>query len=128
MVFWSILCHIFASGINKFVNRSSSCLFIYSILKNLPSFQPFLEIGSLPTCLYSLDFLLYMTKTYTSNVIFTFNIVFSLDNYFLYAFFLKFKFSIIFELLILENNDYCLEILIIWEGIVEPRFWRWSFS
>lgn len=120
MVFLAILCHIFASGINKFVNRSSSCLFTYSILKNLPSFQPFPEIGSLPTCLYSLEFLLYMTKTYTTNVIFTFNIVFSLENYLLYAFFLTFKFSVIFELLILEKNDYCLEILIIWESIMEP--------
>lgn len=109
----AILCYVFAVCIGEFVNKYDSCLFIHGILKSISILQLFSQIMSQPVCFYNLKFWFYQTEKYVTNIIFTFNVVSSLDNHFIRVFLLTLGFGIIFELYILKNNWYQLRVIIV---------------
>ncbi len=66
----------------------------------------------------SLEFLLNVTETYSTNVTFTFGVVFGLGINLVCTFFLTLKFDVIFELFVLEDNGYQLGIFFVWESVI----------
>lgn len=102
IVDWAIPSYIFASDIDELINSGDSCPLTCCILKIIPFLKPFSKILSQPVCFYSLQFLLYVAETYSTNITLTFDIIFGPDDYFISAFFLTLEFGLIFKLLSLR--------------------------